>query len=757
MHQTHTRRTLAAASITLLAALAASLTAQSRTSLDDALRAIFERNEYPAQSVGPTAWLDGGTRYTAVVRGAARDLVAFDTASGAQEVLIPAASLTPPGTKNPLGISNYAWSPDKSRLLIFTNTRKVWRQNTRGDYWITTPQRGATPGQAQLKKLGGDAPEASLMFAKFSPDGTRVAYVRAQNVYVENLASGDITQLTRDGGDDVINGTSDWVNEEEFSIRDGFRWSPDGRYIAYWQFDTTGVERFTLVNNTDALYPQIFRYPYPKPGTVNSAVRVGIVPAAGGDTTWVKTEQPLRSFYIPRIDWADAKTLVLQNMNRLQNRNDVLLADAATGNVHRVLRDESNAWVEEMDEVVWLPGGREFVWVSEKDGWRHAYAVAREDGKQRLLTKFDGDISRIDAIDTSGGRLYFTASPENATQRYLYVAKLDGDGSVQRVTPQDQPGTHGYNISPDVKWAMHTWSRFDTPPRTEIISLPDHRAVRTLVDNAALTAKVAPVVSPAVEFLKVPVADGVVLDGYMLKPKGFDATRKYPVLVHVYGEPASTTVNDAWGGNGMLFHRALTDQGYVVVSFDNRGTPALKGAAWRRVVYGTVGELSAKEQSAAIRALTSERPYLDAARLAIWGWSGGGSNTLNAMFRYPDVYKVGMSVAPVPDQRLYDTIYQERYMGIPEDNKKGYQAGSPINFAQGLKGNLLIVHGTGDDNVHYQGTERLINRLVELDKPFDMFAYPNRTHSISEGRGTTLHIYQLVSRYLLEHMPAQAR
>jgi dipeptidyl-peptidase-4 len=325
------------------------------------------------------------------------------------------------------------------------------------------------------------------------------------------------------------------------------------------------------------------------------------------------------------------------------------------------------------------------------------------------------------------------------------------------VTPQDQPGTHGYNISPDGKWAMHTWSRFDTPPRTEIISLPDHRAVRTLVDNAALTAKVAPIVSPAVEFLKVPVGDGVVLDGYMLKPKGFDATRKYPVLVHVYGEPASTTVNDAWGGNGMLFHRALTDQGYVVVSFDNRGTPALKGAAWRRVVYGTVGELSAKEQSAAIRALTSERPYLDAARLAIWGWSGGGSNTLNAMFRYPDVYKVGMSVAPVPDQRLYDTIYQERYMGIPEDNKKGYQAGSPINFAQGLKGNLLIVHGTGDDNVHYQGTERLINRLVELDKPFDMFAYPNRTHSISEGRGTTLHIYQLVSRYLLEHMPAQAR
>jgi dipeptidyl-peptidase-4 len=225
------------------------------------------------------------------------------------------------------------------------------------------------------------------------------------------------------------------------------------------------------------------------------------------------------------------------------------------------------------------------------------------------------------------------------------------------------------------------------------------------------------------------------------------------VLVHVYGEPANTTVNDRWGGNNALFHRALTDRGYIVVSFDNRGTPALKGTDWRKVVYGTVGELSAQEQAAAIRSLTAARPYLDPARIAIWGWSGGGSNTLNAMFRYPDVYKVGISVAPVPDQRLYDTIYQERYMGLPEDNRKGYLAGSPIHFASGLGGRLLIVHGTGDDNVHVQGTERLANRLIELGKSFDMMLYPNRSHSISEGAGTTLHVYRLVARYLLEHLP----
>ena len=744
------RATIAASGLALATL---SLAAQQQP-LDEALRAIFERNEFAVQSVGPTAWLDGGRRYTAVRREAPRDLVAYDTATGASDVLVPASALVPPGAKDPMAIDEYAWSADKSKLLIFTNTRKVWRTHARGDYWVLG-MSGGKPGA--LKKLGGGAPEASLMYAKFSPDGTRAAYVRAQNVHVEDLASGRILQLTPDGGGDIVNGTGDWVNEEEFSIYDGFRWSPDGRSIAYWQFDTSGVERFTLINNTAGLYPQITQFPYPKPGTTNSAVRVGIVPAAGGPTTWVKSAEPLRDHYIPRMDWVDARTLVLQNMNRLQNRNEVLLADASTGGVTRVLRDEGKAWVEAMDEVVWVNGGREFVWVSEKDGWRHAYAVARDGSGERLLTKFDGDIASISAVDAAGGHLYFIASPANATQRYLYTARLAGDGTVRRVTPEAQPGTHGYNISPDGRWAMHTWSSFQTPPGTEIVSLPDHRAARTMVDNAPLAAKAAAVIDPPVEFLKMDVGDGVVLDGYMLRPKGFDASRKYPVIVFVYGEPAGTTVNDSWGGVNMFFLRALTAQGYIVVSFDNRGTPALKGAAWRKVVYGTVGELSAKDQAAAIRTLAAGRPYVDAGRVGIWGWSGGGSNTLNAMFRHPDVYAVGVSVAPVPDQRLYDTIYQERYMGLPGENAAGYRAGSPIHFADGLRGRLLVVHGTGDDNVHYQGTERLANRLIELGKPFDMMVYPNRSHSISEGAGTSLHVYGTIARYLTEHLPAGPR
>ena len=750
----NTPRFLPVAILASVLAASVQLRGQLPERLDERLRALYERSEFAAESLGATAWLDDGRRYTAVTRGGNGALVAYETATGASEVLVAPRALVPPGSSRPLQIAGYSWAPAADsadsrgpKLLIFTNTRRVWRQNTRGDYWTLDLRSGA------LHKIGADAPESSLMFAKCSPDGRRVAYVQAQNLFVEDLASGEVRQLTSDGGGNIVNGTSDWVNEEEFGIRDGFRWSPDGRRIAYWQFDTSGVERFTLINNTDALYPKTVTYPYPKPGTTNSAVRIGIVPSGGGATVWVKTEGDPRKHYVPRMDWADASTVMLQYMNRAQNVNDALLADAATGVVRRVHRDESKAWVEEVDPVAWIRGGREFTWVSEQDGWRHVYAIARDGGRERLLTRFEGDVAAVDAVDPRGGRLYFTASPANATQRYLYSSSLDGDGRVQRVTPEDQPGTHSYDISPDGRWAIHTYSRFETPPRTEVVSLPDHRPIRTLVDNATLSAKIAPLLSPPVEFLEVDLGGGVVLDGYLIKPRTFDPAKKYPVLVHVYGEPAGTTVNDRWGGTGMLFHRAIADEGYLVASFDNRGTPALKGAAWRKVVYGTVGELSAKEQAAAIRKLASERPYIDADRIAIYGSSGGGSNTLNAMFRYPDVYTAGMAIAPVADQRLYDTIYQERYMGLPQENEAGYKAGSPIHFAEGLRGRLLIVHGTGDDNVHYQGTELLINRLVELGKSFDVMIYPNRTHALSEGPGTMLHLRRLIARYLLEHLP----
>ena len=723
--------------------------------LFDQVERIFGSAAYQVPRFGPARWLADGSAYTTVEtsaeRGDAWDIVRYDAATGARSVLIAGSRLIPAGTSTPLEIDDYAWSSDGRRLLLFTNTRKVWRDNTRGDYWVFDI------GGGRLRQLGGDAPEASLMFAKFSPDGEQVAYVRANDIYVEGTESGAITRLTTDGSETTINGTSDWVYEEELGVRDGFRWSPDGSHIAYWQFDSTGVGIFTLINNTDTLYPVITRIPYPKVGTSNSAVRIGVVSVASRQTQWMQTPGDPRNTYLARLEWRDAGTLAIQQLNRLQNQNDLLLADARSGEVRRVFRDSSKAWVELMDEVPWIAKGQAFLWLSERDGWQHVYRVAADGGEPALLTRFDADVIALAGVDEARGWLFFMASPDNATQRYLYRARLDGHGSPERVTPASLPGTHSYDVAPGGRLAFHTYSRFDQPPAVDVVDLAAHRSMRTLTDTSALTKALAPVTKRPVEFFQVDIASDVTLDGWILKPAGFDPTRRYPTIVFVYGEPASQTVVDRWGGRNALFHRALADAGYVVLSVDNRGTPAPKGAAWRKIIYGTVGDLSSKDQDAAIRALAARHAFIDRDRVGVWGWSGGGSNTLNAMFRFPDTYHVGVSVAPVPDQRLYDTIYQERYMGLPQDNADGYRVGSPINFAKGLKGKLLLVHGTGDDNVHAQGTERLVNRLIELGKSFDLMMYPNRTHAISEGAGTSAHIYRLIARYFVDNLPPGAR
>ncbi|MEO8677553.1 MAG: S9 family peptidase [Vicinamibacterales bacterium] len=731
--------------------------------LDDQIGQIFSTTTYQVPRFGPARWLPDGSSYTTVERSAdgnGRDIVRYDAASGTRTILISSKQLVPAGAPQPMTIDNYVWSSDGKRLLIFTNSKKVWRDNTRGDYYVLDiadgPQLTQTTQKPRLHKLGGTGPESSMMFAKFSPDASKVAYVRGNNIFVEMINEGHIRQLTSDGTETTINGTSDWVYEEELGVRDSFRWSPDGNNIAFWQFDSTGVNTFTLINDTDTLYPEIKKIPYPKAGTTNSAVRIGVVSVESKKTKWMKTPGDPRDNYLARVEWMDGSTVGIQQLNRLQNQNDLLLADARTGETRRVFRDENKAWVD-VEEITWIDSGKSFLFLSERDGWRKIYRVTREGDQVTPVSRFDADVLELSGVDETAGWVYFIASPDNATQRYLYRSKLDGTGTPERVTPADQPGTHRYDVAPGGKLAFHTYSRFSQPPTVDVINLPDHKSLRVLTDTSALVTKLEPIVKPGVEFFTVDVGDGVTLDGYMLKPADFDATRKYPVITHVYGEPASQTVMDQWGGNTILFHRALAEAGYIVLSVDNRGTPAPKGAAWRKVVYGAVGDIASKEQAAAVRALAAKYPFIDLARIGVWGWSGGGTNTLNAMFRFGDVYRVGVSVAPVPDQKLYDTIYQERYMGLPATNADGYKLGSAINFADGLKGKLLIIHGSGDDNVHYQGTERLVNKLVELGKPFDMMVYPNRTHSINEGPGTTVHVYRKIAHYFLDNLPAGAQ
>jgi dipeptidyl-peptidase-4 len=714
---------------------------------------IFESKDFRGDPDAPPRWHGTGAAYTstepsAKVKGGT-EIVRYETATGKKDVLVTAEQLTPPGAKEPLSVDDYAFSTDLDTVLIYTNSQRVWRQNTRGDYWVL--RRGA----GKLTKLGGDAKPATLMFAKLSPDATKVGYARENNLYVESVADGKVTPLTADGGGDKINGTFDWVYEEELDCRDGWRWSPDGASVAYWQVDTSGVKRFTMIDHLSDTYPKLIEFAYPKTGERNSAVRVGVVSSAGGATRWLEVPGDPRNHYLARMEWAgNPNELVLQRFNRLQNALDVMLADAHTGKVRTVTTERDGAWVDLRDDAVhWVEGGAAFTWLSDRDGWRHLYLVSRDGNTVRRVTSGDYDVIKVEHVDDKGGWVYFLASPENATQQYLYRVSLAGKAAPERVTPTDQGGWHDYDVSPDGAWAVHTRSRFGTPPRTELIRLPDHAVVRVLAANEKLHAAVGALSRGPAEFFRVDAGDGVQLDGWMMRPPGFDPSKMYPVLFHVYGEPFGATVTDRWGGRNYLWHLMLTQQGYVVASIDNRGTPAPRGRDFRKAAFKQIGTLASRDQSAAVRELL-RRPYLDPDRVGVWGWSGGGSMTLNLLFRHPELYRTGMAVAPVPDVRLYDTIYQERYLGLPQENPEVYKASSPITYADRLKGNLLIVHGTGDDNVHYQGAEKLADALIAADKAFTLMPYPNRTHAIREGKNTTRHLYRLLSRYLNENLPA---
>ena len=724
------------------------------------LERIFAAREFEPESFGPARWLRQGAAYTTLeaAPGATpgraadgpgvRELVLYDTASGRREVLVPASRLIPPGATAPIEIADYSWSPDGQQLLVFTETRRVWRTNSRGDYWVLDL------ATSKLRKLGRDARPSALMFAKFSPDGRRVGYVRDNNLYVEDLVGGEVAQITRDGSPTLVNGTFDWVYEEELGLRDGWRFSPDGQKVAFWQVDSEGVRNFTLINNTASLYPTLTTFPYPKAGETNSAVRVGVVSAAGGDVRWIEVPGHPRNQYLARMDWAgNSNEIVLQRLNRLQNTLDIMIGDAATGRARTILTERDEAWVDVDDDFRWLAEGRRFTWVSERDGWRHVYTFGRSGDGMTLLTPGGSDVIQLQEVDERGGFVYYIASPDNPTQRYLFRARLDGQGRPERLTPASEPGTHAYQVSPDGRWAIHTYSRFDDPPVTDLVRLPEHTRVRTLAANTRLREKVAALKRRPTRFFRVEIGEGVELDGWCIEPPDMQPEGRYPLLVHVYGEPAGQTVLDRWGGDNYLWHQMLAQRGYVVASVDNRGTGA-RGRDWRKVIYGQLGVVETRDQAAAAKTM-GRWSYVDSTRIGIWGWSYGGFMSLNALFQHPEVYRTAVAVAPVTHWKYYDNIYTERYNGLPKDNQKGYDAGSPLTYVDGLKGNLLVIHGSGDDNVHYQNTESLVNKLVAANKPFSMMEYPNRNHGIFGGN-TRQHLFDLMTRYLQDNLLAPA-
>jgi dipeptidyl-peptidase-4 len=728
--------------------------------------AIFDERLYDAERPVASRWHPDGKSFTVLETNPAyedaemevdeigdlvehpKDLVSYDFETLERTVILSAQDLVPPDSDAPLVIDDYAWSKDQSKLLLYTNSVRVWREKSRGDYSVLDLDTG------KLTRLGGpDAGPSTLQFAKFAPDSSKVAYVREADIYVEDLASGDIEQLTQRANESIINGIMSWAYEEEFSIRDGFRWSPDSSRIAYWQFDTSGVRDFMIINNTDTLYPTISRIPYPKVGETISAARVGIVSPDTGDTTWASLPGDPRNNYIPRMQWADTSDeVLLQHVNRKQDTNDVYLVDAESGDSRKILTDEELHYLDDFHDVEWLDDGGSFTFVSERSGWRHVHKVSRDGQSVEDLTPGDYDIAALLKVDTEGGYIYFTASPDNMAQRYLYRAPLDGSGEKERITPEEYSGTNAYEISDDARHAVHTHSSFMQPPQYRLVALDEHRVLQTFEDNQELIDRLAELKLGDHEFFQVQVRDGLTLDGFIMYPPDFDPSNKYPIINYVYGEVAGQTVLDAWSGLRHMWHLLMSQKGYIIASVDNRGTPSLRGRDFRKAMYGGIGILSSRDQADSQMALLERWAFIDGEKIGIWGHSGGGSMTLNMLFRYPDLYKVGVSRAPVPDQRLYDAIYQERYSGLLDDYASGYEEGSPITHAKNLQGKLLLVHGTGDDNVHYQGTERLIDEFVRHNKKFDFLSYPNRAHGIREREGTLLHLHSTMSDYFDEHL-----
>jgi len=713
---------------------------------------IFHDKEFELNEPVSSKWLSNGESYTTIEKSVsspdAFNVVKHDSATGEETILVDAARLIPDGAEKPLEIKDYSWSDDGQFMLISTDTVKFRRNESLGDYWLLDLNDWS------LRQVGTAAEPSTLMYAKFSPDSQTIAYMHANNIYIESIDGKSVEAMTTDGSDLIVNGTGDWVNEEEFSLRDGFEWSPDSRRICYWQFDTEGVGTFYMMKNTDDVYSQPIPLQYPKAGTTNSAVRVGVVDIESSETTWVQLDDDPRQNYVPQMSWADnSEQLIIQYVNRLQNRNRVILANAADGTIQNIFTDTDDAWLDVNEDLKWFGEGNYFTWLSERDGWRHLYGISRDGKNVRLITPGEFDIISIQHIDTVGGWVYYIASPSDITARYLYRSPLQGEPNMERLTPKGEPGFNRYKISPNSEWAFHTFASFAKPPTIDLISLPKHKKQRRIVENEKVAALIDATPRGETEFFTIGIGDGIELDGWMMKPPNFDPEQSYPVLIYVYGEPWNQTVIKDWDADAYLWHLMLTQQGYIVASVDSRGTPAPRGREWRKSVYRQIGIQSPADQVAAVKALLNERPYLDPERVGSWGWSGGGQMTLNAMFRYADVYSAGIAVAFVSDQRLYDTIYQERYMGLPADNEEGYRLGSPITHAAGLEGDLLIIHGTGDDNVHYQNTEQLIDKFIEFNKTFDLMIYPDRSHSIKEKENTRRHLYRLMTDFLHEKLP----
>ena len=666
-------------------------------------------------------------------------------------------------------IESFFFSKNKNKILLFTKSVKVWRYNTKGDYWVYDFQT------KQGKKIGNSMPDSSLMFAKFSPNEKFVAFVSKEksdsnvrnsstsvNIYIENLEDNSIKKLTSSNGTaKLINGTFDWVYEEEFGCRDGFIFNGNGNKIAFWQIDANQVRDFYMINNTDSIYSYTIPVEYPKVGEDLTPAKIGVIDLDNGKIQWMKIPGESHKFYLPRMTWVPGKDeLMIQQLNRKQNHSKIYVADSDTGESKLLMEEKDDAWVDLRSswpyqvQAGWkfINDGKEFLYTTEKDGWSHIYRFNIKKQTEYLVTKGDYDVVKPLAYDKKADEVYFIASPDQPTERYLYKTSARGKGNLKRITPDILEGSHNYQISTQAKYAFHSFSNYYTRPMRAIVSLPDHKFINEDQNMINKFDKEKKNDHP-LEFFQITTVDDVTMEGWIVKPKDLDKNKKYPILFYFYSEPAGQTgVNRYGAGNNGLYDGNLAEDGYVYVTFDGRGTPSPKGRAWRKAIYRQIGRVNVRDMAMGAKAVFDKYSFIDTSRVAVHGWSGGGTATLNCLFQYPEIFHTGIAVAAVANQLTYDNIYQERYMGDPKESYQDYVDGSPIKYAKNLEGNLLYIHGTGDDNVHYQNAEMLANELIKHKRVFYMLSYPNRSHGIRED-GAYPHVKLMFTDFLRKNCP----
>lgn len=688
------------------------------------------------KSFGAVRWIEGGKKFSYMDGDTAtrqRNVYSYTVANGKRELLIDAAMVAGTDGKK-IRIGSYEWSADGENILV-TGTLTARRTKTGGRF-------GLYNIRTKTFRMVRDSGEQAII--KLSPDGKKIGFVRGNNLFVMDAASGKETQLTLDGSENILNGKFDWVYEEEFSIIDGWQWSPDSRQIAFWRLDQSAVPTFPIVRYPkDDSHAVLETMRYPKAGDRNSLVRIGVINLENKKTQWLNLgSNP--DIYVPRIQWTnDPNVLCVQRLNRGQDTLDLMLANTMTGSLRTILTETDTAWLEvERDDLTFLKKSKQFVWVSYRDGFTHIYLYSLDGKLDRQITKGSWDVSDVLAVDEEKGFVFFTAAKESPLERHVYSIKLDGTG-LKRLTKE--AGWHSASLSPDNTVMIDTYSNAVEP--TQIwLKKTDGSSIVTLVKNTLDLWKGLPVTQNSFFIFKTP--DGLELNGCMLKPADFSPTKKYPVFMFVYGAGSQTVVN-RWGGRNYVWYQLLAQHGYIVVSVDPRGTDG-RGKTFRQITNRQLGLPNTKDLIEGAKYLGS-LPYVDASRIGIWGWSGGGYHTLMAMTYGAEYFKTGIAVAAVTDFKFYDTIWTERYMDTPQSNPEGYKITSPITYASKFKGNLLIVHGTTDDNVHWQNVIVFEDELIKSGKQFETLFYPGRAHGISDAAAQK-HLFTKMTNFILEKL-----